>query len=87
MNNELIRATAKELAGILTQIAELQEDAKTIIGNAKDSGMNVKALRKIAREMVMESDKREKLYADEDQLHLFRDAVGLTAASYREAAE
>ncbi len=86
MSNALIQASARELADILRRIEALQEDAKVIVGNAKDAGLNVKALRKTAREMVMDSDKRQKLYDDEDQLSLFRDVVGLTA-TFAEAAE
>lgn len=78
---------AKELAGKLNSIAALQDEAKDIIASAKDAGINVKALRKVAREMTMEQDKREKIYEDEAQLSMFRDEVGLTAPAYREAAE
>jgi hypothetical protein len=37
--------------------------------------------------MVMESDKRSKLYDDENQLALFRDELGLTSPAFAEAAE
>lgn len=56
--------------------------------SAKDAGVNVSALRKVAREMNMESDKRSKLYEAEDQLDMFRAAVGLTMQEeFLEAAE
>lgn len=87
MSNSDLKTYASELAGHLREIANVQEIVKDLIGSAKDAGINVKALRKVAREMVMESDKRAKLYEDEDQLSLFREQVGLTHAAYAEAAE
>ena len=79
MSNAEIKTYARQLADVLRQIAASQDEAKDLIASAKDAGVNVKALRRVAREMVMESDKRQKLYDDEEQLSLFRDAVGLTA--------
>lgn len=87
MSNAELKTYASELAGHLREIANVQEIVKDLIGSAKDAGINVKALRKVAREMVMESDKRAKLYEDEDQLSLFREQVGLTNATYGIAAE
>ena len=60
---------------------------KDVLQSAKDAGINTKALRKVAREMTLEREKREKIYEDEAQLSMFRDEVGLTATAYREAAE
>jgi uncharacterized protein (UPF0335 family) len=77
-SNTHISVYARELAGHLREIASTQEIIKDLIASAKDAGINVKALRKVAREMVMDSDKRQKLYDDEDQLALFRDELGLT---------
>ena len=90
MNNTQITAYAEELAGKLTSIASLQLEAKDLINSAKDAGVNVRALRKVAREMVMDPDKRAKLYADEDQLDDLRFQLGLVpglSQTYREAAE
>ena len=78
MSNAQIAIYARELAGHLREIASIQDAIKDLIGSARDAGINVKALRKAAREMVMDSDKRQKLYDDEDQLALFRDELGLT---------
>ena len=78
MSNVQIATYARELAARLREIANTQDAIKDIIGSARDAGINVKALRKVAREMVMDSDKRQKLYDDEDQLALFRDELGLT---------
>ncbi len=87
MTNTQITAYAEELAGKLTSIASLQSEAKDLINSAKDAGVNVRALRKVAREMVMDSEKRKKLYDDEEQLSMFRDEVGLTGSKFAEAAE
>lgn len=87
MSNAQIATYARELAARLREIANTQDAIKDIIGSARDAGINVKALRKVAREMVMESDKRAKLYEDEDQLSLFREQVGLTQRAYGMAAE
>lgn len=81
-----ISAYARELADQLREIAKVQESVKDLIASAKDAGVNPRALRKVAREMVMESDKRASLYEDEEQLSLFRTEVGLTSR-YAEAAE
>lgn len=81
-----IKTYARELADILGAIANNQEAAKDIISSAKEAGINPRALRKVAREMVMESDKRAALYDDEEQLSLFRSEVGLTQR-FAEAAE
>lgn len=81
-----ISAYARELADQLREIAKVQEAVKDLIASAKDAGVNPRALRKVAREMVMESDKRASLYEDEEQLSLFRTEVGLTLR-YAEAAE
>lgn len=87
MTNTQITAYAEELAGKLTSIAALQSEAKDLINSAKDAGVNVRALRKVAREMVMDSDQRAKLYDDEHQLEMFRSELGLTTPAFKEAAE
>jgi uncharacterized protein (UPF0335 family) len=82
-----VKTYARELADQLNELAKVQEAISDIVASAKDAGINPKALRKVAKEMVMESDKRAKLYEDENQLELFRREVGLTALSILEAAE
>lgn len=72
-----IKDYARSLAEQLTAIADLQQNVKDIVASAKDAGINPKNLRKVAKEMVMDSDKREKLYEDEQQLSFFRTEVGL----------
>ena len=77
---------ARELAASLREIAKVQENVKDLIASAKDAGINVRALRKVAREILMEPKKLASLYEDEEQLSLFRTEVGLTTR-FQEAAE
>jgi len=81
-----VKTYATQLAAQLREIETIQEAVKDIVASAKDAGINPRVLRKVAREMCMDSDKRAKLYDDEDQLSLFRTEVGLTER-YAEAAE
>ena len=82
-----VKTYARELADQLNELAKVQEAISDIVASAKDAGINSKALRKVAKEMVMQTDKREKLYEDEEQLCLFRREVGLTTLAILEAAE
>ena len=83
-----ISTYAKQLAGILSEISELQTQAKDVVNSAKDAGLNVSALRKVARELNFENEKRDKIYEAENQLDMFRSAVGLRfAGNFQEAAE
>lgn len=86
MSNAELTTYARQAAAHMREMDEARELLKDVLQSAKDAGLNVKALRKVAREMTMEQDKREKIYEDEAQLSMFRDEVGLTQA-YREAAE
>lgn len=81
-----IQTYARELADSLREIGKIQQNVKDLVNSAKDAGINPKALRKVAREMCMESDKRAKLYEDEAQIEMFRSEVGLTQR-FQEAAE
>ena len=87
MSNAELTTYARQAAADMREIDEARELLKDVLQSAKDAGINTKALRKVAKEMTMEQDKREKIYEDEAQLSMFRDEVGLTATAYREAAE
>lgn len=81
---------ADELSSVLSQIEDLKIEAKAIIDAANDAGVNTKALRMVAKEMLMDSAKLMQKFDDEDQLEMFRDQVGLKARkglSFAEAAE
>lgn len=81
-----VKELAQQLASIFEQIADLQNDARDILDAAAASGISVKALRKAAKELVMDSGKRAALYEDEDQLDMFRRDIGLKP-SFARAAE
>ena len=87
MSNAELTTYARQAAAHMREIDEARELLKDVLQSAKDAGINTKVLRKVAKEMTMEQDKREKIYEDEAQLSMFRDEVGLTATAYREAAE
>lgn len=88
MSNNQISTYAKQLAGILSEISELQTQAKDVVNSAKDAGLNVSALRKVARELNLENEKRDAIYEAENQLDFFRSQVGLRfAGKFAEAAE
>jgi uncharacterized protein (UPF0335 family) len=74
-----IKEHAAQLSETMQQIADLKEQEKAILESAKDAGLNVKALRKVAKEMITDSAKLSKVYADEDQLDMFRHEVGIFA--------
>jgi len=88
MTNASIKQYADELSDILLKIEDAKVEASAII----------EALRKVAREMVMQSDKLLAKYEAEEQLEMFREAVkirqrkGLSAdtptiAYYKEAKD
>lgn len=81
---------ADELSSVLSQIEDLKIEAKAIIDAANDVGVNTKALRMVAKEMLMDSAKLDQKFDDEDQLEMFREQVGLKARkglAFKEAAE
>lgn len=78
---------ARQLAAAKAETEKAKQVEADILASAKDAGLNVRAIGKAAKELRMDSDKRAKKYDDEDQLDLLRDALGLTAAHMREAAE
>lgn len=83
MNKEF----AEQLADVFLRMDDAKAEAAAIIEAAKDSGVNVKALRKVAREMVMDSEKLAKKYEDEEQLDMFRADVGIFSRKGLEASE
>ena len=71
------REFAEDLSDVMRRMDDLKIEAAAILEAAKDSGVNVKALRKIAKEMIMDRSKLEQRFDDEGQLELFRAEVGL----------
>lgn len=64
-----------------------QDKIKDLKASAKEEGLNVRAIGKAAKELRMAPEKLQKRLEDEAQLDLLRDALGLTGAQMREAAE
>lgn len=77
MSNADIKKFADALADILQQIADLKLEASSVIEAADEAGVDTKALRKIARELVTDSDKLARQYEAEEQLELFREETGI----------
>lgn len=75
--NAQVKDFASQLADKLLEIEDAKVECASIVQAAADAGVNTKALRKAAREMVMDSTKLAKLYEDEEQLEMFRVEVGI----------
>lgn len=91
MSNSSIREFADQLSDVLLRIEDAKVEATAIIDAAKEVGIDSKALRKVARELVTDASKLAKRYADEEQLDMFRAQIGIFErkglAGMREAAE
>ena len=75
MTNTNIRQYADELSDILMRIEDAKVEAAAIVDAAKEAGIDTKALKKVAKEMTMQSDKLQAKYEAEEQLELFREAT------------
>lgn len=92
MSNADIKKFATELAQVLSDIEDKKIAGRAILEAAKEQGINTKALNKVAKEMLKDSEKLRKQYDAESQLDLFRSAVGIYRmkgldGDLREAAE
>ena len=76
---------ARQLRPYLVEIETAKGAISDLLASAKDAGLNVKAIRAAARE-IMEADKRAKKYDGEDQLDWLREQLDLKPAM-RVAAE
>ena len=72
-----MKTHAEQLSDVYMRASDLKAEADAIIDAAKAEGINVKALRKVAREMVMDASKLAAKLDDEAQLDMFRTQVGL----------
>lgn len=75
--NSSVKKYAEELSEIYMRIEDCKAEAAALIETAKEADVDVKALRKVAKEMVMMSDKLAAKYEAEQQLEMFRDAVSI----------
>jgi len=74
---QAIKSYAEQAADILSRMEDLTVEFKALMDAAKEEGINVKALRKLAKELNTSYDKLAKQYADEEQLDMFRTQVGI----------
>ena len=79
MTNASIKTYADQLSDILMKIEDAKVEASALLDAAKEAGIDTKALRKVAKEMVMQADKLNQKFEDELQLSLFREHVGIYA--------
>jgi len=75
--NNAINEYARRLSALLSQIEDIKVEAKALTEIAEQQGINPKALRRVAKEMIMDSTKLRKRMDEEQQLDFFRSAVGL----------
>ena len=76
-NTSTINEHARKIAGLMSQIEDIKVEMKAATEIAEQQGINPKALRRVAKEMIMDSAKLAKRLDDEAQLDMFRSAVGL----------
>ena len=72
-----IKKFAEALSQVFSDIEDRKIEAKSILDAAKEQGINTKALQKVAKEMLKDSDKLRQKIEDEAQLDLFREKSGL----------
>ena len=77
MSKSQIKEYSDQYADILIAIDDLRVELKAIEDAAKEAGINVKAMKKVAKELTMEASKLAKRFEEEIQLDLFRAAVAL----------
>lgn len=90
MTDKRKKELADALADIFIRMDDLKVEAAAIIDAEKEAGINVKALRKVAKELAMPAEKLAQRVDDEEQLDMFRSDVGLKARkglTFAEAAE
>ena len=68
---------AEQLSDCLMRKLNIDAEIAAIVEAAKEQQINVKALKRVAREMCLEPAKLAKALDDEQQLDLFRVQVGL----------
>lgn len=77
---------AEQLSDCLMRKADIDVEIKGIIDAAKEEGVNVRALRKVAKELITDASKLAKTLEDERQIDMFRQDVGLLKRKGLEAA-
>lgn len=72
-----IKHFAERLSIVLSTIEDKKIDAAAIVEEAKGEGINIKALKRVAKDMITDSVKLRVKLDDEEQLSLFRNEVNL----------
>lgn len=78
--NTRLREYADQLADMLRDIDDKKVMAKALLEAAEAEGINVKALRKVAKELTMDAEKRRAKYAEEADLEQMRSQLDLFPA-------
>lgn len=76
-SNANVRQYADELSDVMIEIEAQKIKAAAIVDAAKEAGVCPRTLRKVAKELITDSSKLAKKYADEEQLDMFRAQVGI----------
>lgn len=76
-SNSQVKQFADELSDVLIEIEAQRIKAAGIVEAAKEAGVCPKALRKVAKELIIDSSKLADKYAAEEQLDMFRAQVGI----------
>lgn len=74
---EMFRRRVDEISGKLNEIAELQDEVKSLKKELKDDGYDSKVINKVLRELRMGADKIAAQLELELVLDTYRQAVGL----------
>jgi uncharacterized protein (UPF0335 family) len=72
---DTVRSFVQRLERIDTEIAELRDDRKEILAEAKEAGVNVKAAEKLVKERMEPEERRKKAAALEDMIEQYRQWV------------
>lgn len=77
MINVQVKQFADELSDVLMKMEDLKVEADAIRDAAKELGITVATLNKIAKELITDASRLAKKYASEEQLDMFRAQVGI----------
>lgn len=78
---------AERLSDCLLRKSDIDAEIKALVDAAKEQGINVRALRKVAKELIEDGSKLAKKLEDERQIDMFREEVGLLKRKGLEVAE
>lgn len=76
-SDKLLKSYTDRIVGLLGQIAEIKSEVKEELTAAKGAGLDIKALLKVSKELMMEEGQREKQLSFEWEVDAYRRVVGL----------